>query len=156
MSIPVTSSQWKVASAWLVSKQHIDLLVAARYAPEGTPEAEEARGEPIVYQDHNKTDDQVGQMLWIENMRSLVARYGDKAPETFEFPANFEKMVRYRFTEPHGKMNPLVILKQVHCYEYQSNEHDGWESSDAKKYCKELEHHLVSSHKEYVDAPWGV
>jgi hypothetical protein len=144
MSVPVTSSQWKVASAWLVSKAHIDLLVQARYDDEG---------EVSHYVDtwREQNDNEVGQALWDENMKSLVARYGDRASEMFKFPKT-----KYHFTKPHGAMDPMAILKQVHAYAYQACEHDGWGASKAKKYCDELEKELISRHPAYKEAPWGI
>ena len=147
MSVPVKSALWKtkVASAGLVSKQHIDLLVSARH---------ETSGAVSDYIDtwRDKDDNFVGQQLWDENMKSLSERYGaDRAPGMFKFPKT-----KYRYTKPHEAMDPLAILKQVHCYMYQSNEHDGWESSQAKKYCEELEKELVKRHPAYDAAPWGV
>jgi hypothetical protein len=147
MSVPVTSSQWKVASAWLVSKAHIDLLVAAR---KGLLANGEVGNQVETWM--NKDDNFVGQQLWDENMKSLSERYGaDRAPEMFKFPKT-----KYRFTKPHEAMDPMAVIKQVHVYAYQACEHDGWESSQAKRYCDELEKTLVTHHPAYQNAPWGI
>ena len=124
-------------SAWIVSKQHIDLLVAA--SKEVVP-------------------DVLGQMLWDENHKSVNYRYTETKPTP-----------SYTFTaRPNKVINPVVVLKQLACYEYQSCEHAGWEDSKAYKFCQMLKAELLATFStpmteemvcalpEYNAAPWGV
>ena len=126
-------------SAWIVSKAHIDVLVAAAQKLAG-----ELAGGP----------DALGQMLWEENHKSINYRYDkrDSAP-------------RYKFEQPTVELSPAFVLKQIHFYEYQSCEHLAWEGSEAQKFCGELQrglfHNRVLNTDFTVigrgdDAPWGI
>jgi hypothetical protein len=87
--------------------------------------------------------------------------------------------VNYRYSEhqkPHGfayqvpakPYSPIVIIKQCHCYGYQSCEHPEWEDSWERiciemlermavaKLPKEVKDEAVYMSKEYDDAPWGL
>lgn len=125
-------------SAWIVSKKHIDVLVAAALGMEGV--------EPNA----------LGKMLWEENHKSINYRYSEKnaAPAyEFEVPTTVE-------------LTPGLIAKQIACYEYQSCEHLGWEDSKARKFCEDLKRSLVPNRVEaddairklpgYEEAPWGI
>jgi len=131
-------------SAFLVSKNHIDALVAARkldrHHDDGTL--------------HKLSDDELGRMLWRENMLSLADRYDD--------PIDEDALRAYRFDPMTARMHkgqplsPIALVKLVHCYRYQSCEHDAWESSDAARYCERLESMLVHRMPGYDEAPWGI
>ena len=49
---------------------------------------------------------------------------------------------------------PVQAIKLVHCYEYQSCEHDGWETSEAHRFTTALLSSLEHSLPGYDDAPW--
>lgn len=110
-------------SAWIVSKAHIDALVNAgiRY------------GITTVADVH-----ETGQMLWRENHRSINYRY-DKRGRT----------PQYRFTGTEMPLHPIVILKLLHCFEYQSCERPDWEKSQACRWVARLEAALQAN--EQVD-----
>jgi len=158
MGVPVRSPRWKVASAFLVSKKHIDVLVAARHpakpGAENLPRPAKDAWSGTVF-DH-MSDDALGQMLWDENQKSLDARYGGSRPEVRESMGVGSKLPKYRFNMPHEKLSHAVVFKAIHCYEYQSNEHEGWNSSEAKKYCEALSSSLVRTLPGYDEAPWGI
>src|SRR6516162_2833567 len=101
-------------SAWIVSRQHIDVMVDAAIR-NGLIEPSQA--------------DEVGRMLWKENLVSVAYRYprdkGGKRPGPTDFrDADVET---YTFT-PLPKeivdvwnLNPdAALAKTVGCYEYQS------------------------------------
>ena len=62
----------------------------------------------------------------------------------------------YRFA-PSEVIGLSVIekIKAVHCYMYQASEHDAWEKSDARAFCKRLETALIHELPGYDAAPWG-
>ena len=97
----------------------------------------------------NVTPDDLGRMLWRENMLSLGSRYGDAVDE--------EALAGYRFglTSALLSASPAALIKNLHCYSYQACEHDGWEMSDAHKLCERLESWLVGKLPGYREAPWG-
>lgn len=124
-------------SAFLVSDLHIDILVHARHFS--------ARGGGCyLLLQSELSDNDLGKMLTIENHKSLDARYGDNVPEV----VFVSKRIQFEPTIPE-------MIKAIHCYEYQSSEHEGWEKSDARRYCRDLERQLVRKLPGYEDAPWG-
>jgi hypothetical protein len=71
--------------------------------------------------------------------------------------------VRLRNRDLMGRMgratptdDVVVLIKAIHCYEYQSCEHDEWEKSKAADYCTALESMLVHELPGYDAAPWGI
>lgn len=54
------------------------------------------------------------------------------------------------------KIDPVVTLKSIACYSYQSCEHDGWETSRAKELCDRLRDGAISALPGYEQAPWGI
>lgn len=127
-------------SVWALSKTEIDVLVW------WLNETGVSRQEPTS----------LGRLLWAENFKSFRARYGD-----YDFRAGkYVKAPAYHYTKP-----PAVIkshrgnfltgsadqaAKHCHFYSYQSCEHEGWETSRAKKMIDKLENHLV----RYYGADW--
>lgn len=121
-------------SAWIVSKEHIDALV--------TGLVRSGIAAPT-----GLSPDQLGQALWAENHASVNARYGEEDSA----PAYVHAVL---------DLPPAVLLKQVHCYDYQSCEHGGWETSPANAWITTLDGLLsrVTSDTSpaYRDAPWGI
>lgn len=136
-------------SAWIVSKRHIDALAywLDRMA---------------IAHDKQK----VGEMLWSENHRSIRARYG-----WYDYNGKFVKRPKYHYMDPQpyvtqsyyddfDPQNLDQIQALVHCYNYQSCEHEGWEKSRAKRLMDKLETQLVragaNSTRDGIKAPWGI
>ncbi len=121
-------------SAWVVSKQHIDLLVSALRTFEIAPTG--------------KSVDEIGRELWGENVSSVNYRYGaeDETPP-------------YTFTMP-DLTTVTVIYKQARCYDYQSCEHPQWEASTAYRWInlliRKLDPMVDDSSDAYSLAPWGI
>jgi hypothetical protein len=129
-------------SAWIVSKAHIDVMVSAALAAKDW-------GDFSFYHDNERivvtsdNADEIGQMLWEENHKSVNARYRENT-----------KTPKYTF-RPVEVPSPGEVAKGIGCYEYQSCEHDGWETSAAKAFCTELEGVQIVRLPEYESAPWG-
>ena len=150
-------------SAWIVSKAHIDALVSAAMTSKGNPfrwyDADGNHSHELTCMDTEKAT-KVGQMLWSENLASINARYVDTidnplgcpGPANFEGPASIDA---YRFTRTQ-QLEPVKVIKAIHCYDYQSCEHDGWKASEAHQFCEALEARMVSSLPGYNEAPWGL
>ncbi len=86
---------------------------------------------------------QVGQKLLDENYKSVNARYNrDNKPRVFCF-------------EP-VKMEPIQVVRLCHGYNYQACEHDGWETSEAAKISRQIEHYAIEDVPGYEDAPWDI
>lgn len=137
-------------SAWIVSKEHIDVLVRA------LGERELVGG---------LSPDEIGRDLWLENVRSIHARYPDTAEKDDDYPGpvGFRRAWAedYRYTPPTVELTLDGLLKQVRCFDYQTCEHSGWGASPAYTWTTALEEALeragASAHSEAYDkAPWGV
>lgn len=89
-----------------------------------------------------------------ENLLSLERRYpGQQDREAIL--AMFRPMTLKDEREARA-LPVLTVIKTIHNYAYQSCEHDGWESSDAKRMMDALERRLVRKLPGYDDAPWGL
>jgi len=135
-------------SAWLVSKQHIDVMVTASIALGITAK-----------DDANET----GEMLWQENCFSLMARYGDRYEMDGGTLPNPGEYVVAGF-EPAATENLVFVAKQVNCYAYQSCEHQGWPGSKSVGIVDKMLNAIalklgtrdISSLPAYDIEPWGV
>lgn len=107
------------------------------------------------------TADAVGQMLTDECVRSVSHRYPDTndLPGTFvltdagEFGDWFEPY-RYPPMQPGNRPTAVEVLKLISCYEYQSCEHPGWNSSEAKRFCDALRDWAINDLPGYDEADW--
>jgi hypothetical protein len=120
-------------SAWIVSKDHIDAIVTADL---GDP-YREARDPASI-----------GRMLWAENVRSVSYRYEGR------YDVDNPDVAAYEF-ERWG-LPPVVVLKALDCYEYQSCETPGWKRSPSFEFCDRLRRSLISRLPGYDAAPWGL
>lgn len=100
-------------SAWLVAQGHIDVLV------QGLIEYR------LIEPDKGT---ETGRLLWLENRRSLLARYRE--------PVNDEANETYVFT---GVESLPCLIQATGCFIYQSCEHDEWEASLANGLMQALE-----------------
>lgn len=121
-------------SAWIVSKEHVDLIVTAMVDENLIP--------------LGMTPNDVGQELWCENYASVNHRYSEDDLA--------DGYVWRRHDAPTIPCAPVgVLLKQIHCLEYQSCEHPRWETCRARGWLRSLEGNLMSYVPGYNDAPWG-
>lgn len=135
-------------SAFIVSKGLIDRLVTA--------------GRILgVKIDDQLSLSEMGRYLWSVNYESVNYRYGrhDEAP-----PYEFEEADVS--TGIVGKSQWLSVVKDIHCYGYQSCEHMGWVNSPAQTFCADLTSAIrkrlgvaegvdMRDLPGYADAPWG-
>jgi hypothetical protein len=84
------------------------------------------------YVDENiKTNQDVGQIILDENVRSVNTRYNEESKETF----------KYSF-ENYGFFDPRQVISVCKCIEYQSCETSDWEQSKAYR--------LITRIKDYA------
>ena len=161
-------------SAYVESKEHIDVLVAlARQhsIPYGFTWWEHPlTGEETLsglndirrHLTYGDDWDVVGQMLTNENVRSVSYRYDadpwaeepDGSP-ALPGPVEAWYLVPYRWTNPQVDITPVEGLAAIKGYEYQSCEHPGWHRSEAYSFCQSLREVLVSKLPGYDAAPWS-
>ena len=139
-------------SAWIVSQNHIRLLVESLYKYE------------VIDGAQALTPDELGQVLWRENYRSVNRRYckRNKTPRyahdsaavaTWEYPCPGRGVIRELVR------NAALVYKQACCYGYQSNEHNGWEASQACsliRRLKEVIEKATGTDDMDNNEPWGI
>jgi len=91
------------------------------------------------------TSGRVGAMLRLENRRSVNHRYAETEDEA-----------PYVFTKLGGVPNPVVVLKAIDCYEYQSCEHPDWRWAEAFAFCEALRRRMIGQLPGYDQAPWEI
>lgn len=136
-------------SAWIVSREHIDVLV------QGLAESEIVVDVP---------PDEIGRTLWRENLASIAHRYPQynedgERPGPIDFKAS--DVDTYTYTRPAERPSHDSLLKQAHCYDYQTCEHPEYQESTARGWVKQLSVFLTDAGVDaqgdaYARAPWGI
>jgi hypothetical protein len=107
--------------------------------------------------DEKKTE--VAQMLWDENLKSVTNRYPkctlDNMPGSVADAKQGFKINPNDFCQTAQQITPVQVLKSCACYEYQTCEHQGYKSSEAKAFIEALKTKAVNSLEGYEDAVWG-
>lgn len=85
---------------------------------------------------------ELGQLLWDENVKSVNYRYNES-----------NQAPRY-VHQPVAGIQPMAVLKKIHCLEYQSCEHPEWEKSHAASILKQLERLVIRQLPGYAEAAW--
>jgi hypothetical protein len=147
-------------SAFVVDSEHIDALLTAAlhysrshggfrwYVGRG----DEMKTHQLLSGDN---EDAVGAMLIAENRRSVGYRYSTE--RELPGPIDTSKLDDYTYHHLIGYPDPLIVLKAVACYRYQSCETPDWEDSDAFAFCTALEHLAINQLPGYDDAPgWSI
>jgi len=150
-------------SAFVVDASHIDLLVSAGLVfPERhcqnsklrwqVPNTNPVERVELTYENA----DAIGVMLWAENYRSVDHRYPDDE-EDLPGPDGFSgaTTLTYVFDSIGGMLDPVVVLKALQCYEYQSCEHPEWKTSSARQFCEALRKVAIALLPGYSEAPWS-
>ncbi|MDP9792586.1 hypothetical protein J2S43_001098 [Catenuloplanes nepalensis] len=126
-------------SAWIVSRDHLDLLLSAALAWELTvPEQADA----------------TGRTLWKENLVSVAYRYPADRDGTRPGPADFRDhhVNTYRFARYPGRADPEVVAAAAASLAYQSCEHPEWPESAACRWVTNLREQASQRVPAYVAA----
>ncbi len=121
-------------SAFNVSVKHIDTLVGLGQ---------------LHLRIFGKEANDVGTELIRQNAKSVAARYREEPTSTGE---GYE----FQMTSAILNMKPVAGLKAIACYEYQACEDEGWERSQARKFCETLKATLIHALPGYSEADWEV
>lgn len=131
-------------NAWIVSREHIDLLVR------GLAESGIATGDE---------PDAIGRILWRENLRSVAYCRPDDVDGGRPNAGGFrdQHVDEYVYRRPTGPMDRDVLLKQAECYDSQSRQHPAYVVSIARAWVRELIERLsAAGHDSSSEAiPWG-
>lgn len=85
------------------------------------------------------------------NLDSLAERYPD-SPKISDWT---DDEGAYRYEARHRFPSVVAAIKGIQCYQYQSCEHEGWQTSGAKRYTDELIGALIGELPGYQEAAWG-
>jgi hypothetical protein len=148
-------------SAFVVSKSHIDALILLGLRLP-YPSASPLRWSRIFNQwDSNTTGELthetlhgVGQMLVDCCVASVTCRYQDSVHDGLPGPCDEYYKRRYRWEAVTVAPSAVQGLKLISCYEYQSCEHEGWKTSEAKSFCESLQGKLITELPGYDGADW--
>jgi hypothetical protein len=143
-------------SAFVVSKKHIDRLVATIYRG---PAGRRSYNWSLIDYAKGELHDNPGQALIDENLKSIHARY----PDTIDKPENTPGPIAryweapYAYTVRDCDRLPVVdALKALACFEYQACEHSDWQTSDVHDFCERFRHFLIARLDGYEDAKWKI
>lgn len=148
-------------SAYIVDREHIAFLVCAAMSRSISRHTftwyikADQRNEQLGSGDLEKAVE-VANMLWLENIKSVSHRYPGESSATLPGPIGGEFVIEAKHLPLWwAGFKPVNVLKACDCYEYQSCEHDGWESSDACAFINRLRAAAWHSLAGYDDAAWG-
>lgn len=165
-------------SAWIVSRRHIDYMVSAAARYDRHVEIARTQGNrllpDVVYQWSERIDDPsivdvdvmtthlapswkdcLGRLWWYENHASVAYRYPNHADD-LPGPVGLT-LAEIRDEYQHIlHLDPVVVLKAIDCWRYQSCEHPGHEKSAAWRLAGTLMHITIYNLPGYDAAPWGI
>jgi hypothetical protein len=132
-------------SAFIVDKEHIDRIVSAASAANKLPRP--------------GSENEIGRMLWRENLISVAARYPGDGDGDRPGPSDFKDsdVDTYVWT-PTDIITGNALRKTLACLRYQSCEHDGWPTSAACAFIERLmpAEDMSARGKQLEEAtPWG-
>lgn len=155
-------------SAWIVSKKHVDLMVAA--ITHGTRDG--------IVKPRRRNPNKLGQILVDECVRSVRYRYPNDDVEKGDLPGPIDPyyLKPYVFEHPRYLPTAAELYKAIDCYGYQSCEHPGWLESYSFRLCERIRNAIAArvpaamvmreeraqpgrsirdAWPEWEDAPWG-
>lgn len=166
-------------SAFIVSPEHLRVLVAAGLAGRGDagelewlwpryPDRDGSthergammggRNAVAIYREtvNDLTPENAGavlEMLHAENVRSVGYRYDDDPAGLPGYCGD----APYAWARVPFAPDPLVVLKALACYEYQSCEAPGWHESEAFAFCEALRARMIHRLPGFDEAPgWSI
>ena len=135
-------------SAWIVSEKHVLTLA---YFYEKLVKESINDEKPVDMEALKKT----ARILWSENVKSVNHRYNENSRTVFS---------KNNLVLPDTNISMESLTKQIHCWEYQTCEHEGHDKSKAWRMMRDLQvailtHIMYKQHphaKPYDDAKWGI
>ena len=98
----------------------------------------------------------VANMLWRENVKSVMARYPDADYGNMPGTAGENYVIDERdFNMDWMIFEPTQVIKCCNCYAYQSCEHDGWRASESYAFIEHLKALAITALPKYDSAEWG-
>jgi hypothetical protein len=108
--------------------------------------------------DQEITGDELGFILWAENVASVHYRYPgediDTLPGTYTEQGQNEASQGYTFSRLGKLPTTIEAFKLISCLDYQSCEHPEWRESEAFRILEALKDALIGCLAGYSEAPW--
>lgn len=151
-------------SAYIVDKNHIVYLVAAAMSRRinsrggnfrwywGTREAQQSRELSCV--DYERAAE-VGNMLMLENIKSVSYRYPNESSGTLPGPVSGNSVVTAADCGVCYEFTPAQVHKACCCLDYQSCEHPEWRESEACAFLDRLKEAAAHAMPGWEEAEWG-
>ena len=119
-------------SAWIHEPEHIDYIVSAA----GRLRNEDGANSSMSDAEIQSAQTTLGSILMSENVDSVVYRYSDREFEDFlsvDFDSR-DRQLNYTYVGSPIPLEPIMVLKAIASYQYQSCEHPAWDKSFAKAF----------------------
>lgn len=146
-------------SAYIVPKNTILFLTLAalsrRIACHGVTWFHNETSHTIRQCDYERAAE-VANLLWRENISSVSARYPNESSATLPgSPAGKAVITRRDMATVFDEFDPVRVLACCDCYEYQSCEHEGWHTSEAKAFLEGLRSSAICALPGYGECGRG-
>lgn len=144
-------------SAYLCDAQHISAIVNAARLTAHMRDSRSIQNyltqasAQTVFDGLNTPQEALYSDLLQTNLDSLAARYPDAA----KIGDWTDDEGGYRLESAHRFPSAIAAIKGVQCYQYQACEHDGWKTSQAKRFTDHLIGELIAALPGYSEAAWG-
>jgi len=133
-------------SAYVVEQNFIAAIVrTAQEGPADVPVWPGEWTEPYIWR--GMSADTVGKLLFLENIKSVQARYGE---DTDMVPTG--SGLKYQPGRVR-RLNVAECLGALDCYEYQACEHEAWPDTEAHTFVDQLRHSLIAHVTGYEWCP---
>lgn len=147
-------------SAFIVGKVHIDALLTAALGNGSHDDALYMYFEGVSERVTYENVDRIGAALVKTNVESVRFRYPgdgyDDMPGPIDNGFAIAAAVNDEYTFQRTQdFSTGELLAAITCYEYQSCEHDGWETSYAREFCDRLRKHLCRQVPDYEET-WEI
>jgi hypothetical protein len=145
-------------SAYIEDRAHIDALV--RFACGEGDLVWTQVGSEHRYLDPGDAD-MLGRTLWRENVVSVAYRYQDSAHDSLPGPIDFKESDATEYQFPTAEfhrpaLSPVEVLKACDGLDYQSCEHPGWKTSEAKRFLDAIRDAAIKTLPGYEEATWDI
>lgn len=141
-------------SAFVVDKAHISAILRAVLPLRETDGPVWQHG-GNTYQASRLSANCIGQLLLSECVKSVQHRYPQGKPNELPGRVDAEWLEPFVFERIGRVPTPVEAIKLIDCLEYQSCEHPGWETSQARVCCEALRRYLLGRLPGYEDAAWS-
>lgn len=130
-------------SAFICDEYHISAL--AVYATRARQPNYLYHNGECIYLDN---DQQIAQVLYDQNLRSVNARYNEQTDAAF----TFDRMAAYLI----DRHTPVEMIKAAHCYDYQACETEDYRDTLAHAIIKYIISKAIRALPGYEKAEWGL